>query len=47
MHGENDWDLMDEPQSNNFDIYAHTMIKYKEIEKDKGLKYNNNAQVLE
>ena len=47
MHGENDWDLMDEPQSNNYDRYAHTMIKYKEIEKDKGLKYNNNAQVLE
>ena len=46
-HGENDWDLMNEPESNKFDRYANTMIKYKEIEKEKAVKYNNNAQVLE
>ena len=50
-HGENDWDLMDEPQSNKFDRYATTMIKSKEIEKDKNkninLKYKKNGEVLE
>ena len=50
-HGENDWDLMDEPQSNKFDRYATTMIKTKEIEKDKNkninLKYKKNGEVLE
>ena len=46
-HGENDWGLMDEPESNKFDRYANTLIKYKEIEKEKAVKYNNNAQVLE
>ena len=48
-HGENDWDIMDEPQSNHFDRYATTMIKMKEIEKDKNinLKYKKNGEVLE
>ena len=48
-HGENDWDLMDEPKSNKFDRYATTMIKTKEIEKDKNinLKYKKNGEVLE
>ena len=48
-HGENDWDLMDEPISNKFDRYATTMIKTKEIEKDKNinLKYKKNGEVLE
>jgi hypothetical protein len=48
-HGENDWDLMDEPTSNKFDRYATTMIKTKEIEKDKNinLKYKKNGEVLE
>jgi len=48
-HGENDWDLMDEPRSNKFDRYATTMIKIKEIQKDKEniLKYKKNGEVLE
>ena len=48
-HGENDWDLMDEPKSNKYDRYATTMIKTKEIEKDKNinLKYKKNGEVLE
>jgi len=48
-HGENDWDIMDEPKSNHFDRYATTMIKMKEIEKDKNinLKYKKNGEVLE
>ena len=50
-HGENEWDLMDEPKPNKFDRYAATMVKFKEIEKEKekGFKYinKNNAQVLE
>ena len=48
-HGENDWNLMDEPKSNNFDRYATTMIKMKEIEKDKNvdLKYKKDGEVLE
>jgi len=48
-HGENDWDIMEEPQSNRFDRYATTMIKIKEIEKDKNinLKYKKNGEVLE
>lgn len=46
-HGENDWDMMDEPVSNKFDRYAHTMIKFKEIEREKNFKYNKNAEVLE
>ena len=52
-HGENEWDLMEEPQSNKFDRYAGTMVKFKEIEKEKekekGFKYinKNNAEVLE
>ena len=46
-HGENDWDMMDEPVSNKFDRYAHTMIKFKEIQREKNFKYNKNAEVLE
>ena len=52
-HGDNEWDLMEEPQSNKFDRYAATMVKFKEIEKekekDKGFKYikKNNGEVLE
>ena len=47
-HGENEWDLMDEPTSNKFDRYATTMVKFKEIEKEKVFKYNkNNNEVLE
>ena len=46
-HGENDWDLMDEPKSNHYDRYATTLIKMKEIEKEKNLKYQKNGEVLE
>ena len=48
-HGENDWDIMDEPKSNHFDRYATTMIKMKELEKEKNinLKYKKNGEVLE
>ena len=48
-HGDNDWDIMEEPESNHFDRYATTMIKIKEIEKDKNinLKYKKNGEVLE
>ena len=46
-HGENDWDLMDEPSSNKFDRYAGTLVKFKEIEKQNLFKYNQNGEVLE
>ena len=46
-HGENDWDLMDEPSSNKFDRYAGTLVKFKEIEKQNQFKYKQNGEVLE
>lgn len=46
-HGENNWDLMEEPLSNKYDRYATTLVKFKEIEKDK-YKYNkNDKEILE
>ena len=46
-HGENDWDLMEEPTSNKYDRYATTLIKFKEVEKQNNFKYNKNGEVLE
>ena len=46
--GVNDWDIMEEPKSNEFDRYATTMIKFREIEKEKNFKYNQKGgEVLE
>lgn len=46
-HGENDWDLIDEPESNNYDRYAGTMIKVKELQKNLDFKYKKDGEVLE
>ena len=46
FHGDNDWDLMGEPQSNHYDRYASTMLKMKEIQKEK-VKYQKKGEVLE
>ena len=43
--GENNWDLMDEPLSNKYDRYATTLVKFKEIDKEKNNKYNK--EILE
>ena len=43
--GENNWDLMDEPLSNKYDRYATTLVKLKEIDKEKNNKYNK--EILE
>ena len=40
-HGVNDWDLIEEPESNKYDRYATTLVKFKEIEKEKNYKFNN------
>ena len=47
-HGDNNWDLMEEPLSNKYDRYATTLVKFKEIEKEK-YKYNknDNKEILE
>ena len=46
--GENSWDIMEEPPSNNFDRYASTMIPYKSIQNDKNEKFKpKGAEVLE
>ena len=34
VNGENDWDIMEEPFSNNFDRYASTLITYKNIDNE-------------
>ena len=45
--GENNWDLMEEPSSNKYDRYATTLVKFKEIEKERN-KYNkNDKEILE
>ena len=41
-HGVNDWDLIEEPESNKYDRYATTLVKFKEIEKEKNYKFNKN-----
>ena len=41
--GDNDWDIMSEPKSNGFDRYAATLIKFREIETEKNLKYNKKG----
>jgi len=46
-HGENNWDFIDEPESNNYDRYAGTMIKVKELQKNLNFKYKKNGEVLE
>ena len=47
-NGENNWDLMDEPLSNNFDRYATTLVKFKEIDKEKNYKFNKkDKEILE
>ena len=43
--GKNNWDLMDEPLSNKYDRYATTLVKFKEIDKEKINKYNK--EILE
>ena len=46
LNGDNNWDLMDEPLSNNYDRYATTLVKFKEIDKEKN--YNiNKKEILE
>ena len=45
-NGENSWDLMDEPLSNNYDRYATTLVKFKEIDKEKNYKINKK-EILE
>ena len=47
LHGENNWDLMDEPLSNKYDRYATTLVKFKEIEKEKNRFNKNDKEILE
>ena len=57
INGENNWDIMDEPKSNNYDRYSSSLVKYKEIEKKeniliknknkKGIKIDNLEEVKE
>ena len=48
LNGDNNWDLMDEPLSNNFDRYATTLVKFKEIDKEKNYKFNKkDKEILE
>ena len=46
LNGDNNWDLMDEPLSNNYDRYATTLVKFKEIDKEKNYKINKK-EILE
>ena len=46
LNGNNNWDLMDEPLSNNYDRYATTLVKFKEIDKEKNYKINKK-EILE
>ena len=46
-HGENNWDLIDEPLSNKYDRYATTLVKLKEIEKEKNKFNKNDKEILE
>ena len=46
-HGENNWEFIDEPESNNYDRYAGTMIKVKELQKNLDFIYKKNEEVLE
>ena len=46
LNGKNNWDLMDEPLSNNYDRYATTLVKFKEIDKEKNYKINKK-EILE
>ena len=46
-HGDNNWDLMDEPSSNKYDRYATTLVKFKEIEKEKNRYNKNDKEILE
>ena len=46
LNGDNNWDLMDEPLSNNYDRYATTLLKFKEIDKEKNYKINKK-EILE
>lgn len=46
-HGDNSWDFMDEPESNNYDRYAGTMIKVKELQKNIDFKYKKPGEVGE
>ena len=46
INGENNWDLMDEPLSNNYDRYATTLVKFKEIDKEKNYRFNKK-EILE
>ena len=45
--GENNWDLIDEPLSNKYDRYATTLVKFKEIEKEKNKFNKNDKEILE
>ena len=48
LTGENNWDLMDEPLSNNYDRYATTLVKFKELDKEKNNRFNkNDKEILE
>ena len=46
LNGDNNWDLMDEPLSNNYDRYATTLVKFKEIDKEKNYKISKK-EILE
>ena len=46
LNGNNNWDLMDEPLSNNYDRYATTLVKFKEIDKEKNYKISKK-EILE
>ena len=46
LNGDNNWDLMNEPLSNNYDRYATTLVKFKEIDKEKNYKINKK-EILE
>ena len=45
--GENNWDLMEEPSSNKYDRYATTLVKFKEIEKERNRYNKNDKEILE
>ena len=46
LNGNNNWDLIVEPLSNNYDRYATTLVKFKEIDKEKNYKINKK-EILE
>ena len=44
LYGINNWDIFDEPKSNNFDRYATTLIKYKPLINEN--KYYDKSKVV-